>query len=222
MPDNSSVIAPEEMSPEIQTLLGGKAARCSTARVLVSIILLLGLVDGILLGLGPMFVRLVELSICRAYYLEHDPVIVGHNGHVDESMCKINAIQAELAFVSGWLSFFETVPGQYLNNTVYQKQEKLIHKAQCQKGILFGAYFGRLADRYGRKLVFLLNLIPLLGTAIGIASVCKEATVFFLAHQTPPTVVGKRGCVCVLISPSNRKAISIPGFPTQGLSGCRP
>jgi MFS family permease len=46
-------------------------------------------------------------------------------------------------------------------------------KIKPSKGILLGIFFGRLADRKGRKFVFLLNLIPLYITTLWISAVCE-------------------------------------------------
>lgn len=64
-------------------------------------------------------------------------------------------MQAELAFISGWLWFFETVPG-----------------------ILLGLPFGRLADKRGRRIIFILNLFPLYFSALWISAVCYFYTTF--------------------------------------------
>ncbi|RYP71762.1 hypothetical protein DL771_004574 [Monosporascus sp. 5C6A] len=46
-------------------------------------------------------VRLLEMAICRDYYLEHDPSVIGPppRSYVDEELCKINEIQVDLAYI---------------------------------------------------------------------------------------------------------------------------
>lgn len=89
-----------------------RAAAARAHRILVFAIVLFILIDIVMVGMGPMFVRMEELSICRLYYNKYDPTLVDANGNVDEILCKVDEVQAELAFISGWLAFFETIPGK--------------------------------------------------------------------------------------------------------------
>jgi hypothetical protein len=92
------------------------SARCAKAltyRVIGASLLLCFFTDVIMVGMGPMFVRMEELSVCRAHYLRHNPDVVNSHGDVEEALCKITEVQAELAYLSGWLTFFETVPGTF-------------------------------------------------------------------------------------------------------------
>ena len=43
--------------------------------------------------------RLVELTVCREYYEQHDVSKIGPGGFVDESDCKVSIIQKKV----GWL-----------------------------------------------------------------------------------------------------------------------
>lgn len=81
-------------------------------KILAFTIVLYFLIFVVMVDMGPMLVRMEELSICRAYYYKHDPSLIDAHGNVEEEMCKVDEVQAELAFVSGWLWFFETVPGE--------------------------------------------------------------------------------------------------------------
>lgn len=54
---------------------------------------------------------LFEQSLCSSYYRIHDPNLIGHNGWIEESYCKLAEIQHQLATVRGWKSFFDTLPG---------------------------------------------------------------------------------------------------------------
>lgn len=54
---------------------------------------------GLLLNNIPLN-RVFELAICRSYYAEHDPSVIGPRGDVPEEMCKEKPIQQKLAFLS--------------------------------------------------------------------------------------------------------------------------
>lgn len=43
--------------------------------------------------------RLVELTVCREYYQEHDVSKIGPGGFVDERECKVSAIQKKVAWL---------------------------------------------------------------------------------------------------------------------------
>ncbi|KAI0391243.1 major facilitator superfamily domain-containing protein [Xylariaceae sp. FL0594] len=81
-------------------------------------------------------VRLFESVSCTRYYLEHDPSVVGPDGSVPESLCKINPVQNEVASVLGWQLFFDSIPA-----------------------IILPLPFGYLADTYGRKWIFVTAMI---------------------------------------------------------------
>ncbi|KAG9230479.1 major facilitator superfamily domain-containing protein [Amylocarpus encephaloides] len=139
----------------LESPLSNKRAGVQARRVLFFAITLFVLVDVVMVGMGPMFVRMEELSICRSYYFQQDPSLIDDDGNVEETLCKVDAVQAELAFISGWLGFFETIPG-----------------------VLLGIFFGRLADIKGRKFVFLINLVPLYVSTIWISVVCYFFSTF--------------------------------------------
>ena len=51
--------------------------------------------------------RILEDILCHLYYDKHS----GQNGDIDESLCKIDAIQSELAYLLGLNSMVEAVVG---------------------------------------------------------------------------------------------------------------
>jgi hypothetical protein len=106
-----------DSEPEQESLLTSapvdKIATAQARRILFFAIVLFILIDIIMVGMGPMFVRMEELSICRPYYYKHNPTLIDANGNIDEALCKVDEVQAELAFISGWLGFFETIPGKF-------------------------------------------------------------------------------------------------------------
>lgn len=56
---------------------------------------------------------LLEQSVCRSYYLIHEPMVVGEDGSVPETQCKDTEIQTELASLVGWAGFFIELPGMF-------------------------------------------------------------------------------------------------------------
>lgn len=60
---------------------------------------------------------LLEQSVCRGYYMRHDPSVIDSEGHVPEMLCKKTSIQSNLAGLVGWVEFFTLLPGN-LEHTV--------------------------------------------------------------------------------------------------------
>ena len=61
---------------------------------------------GTVLCESPLF-RLGELSFCGTFYLEHDPTMVNETRDVDETLCKIDSVQSELAALLGLNFLFD-------------------------------------------------------------------------------------------------------------------
>ncbi|KAH8904656.1 hypothetical protein BR93DRAFT_882495 [Coniochaeta sp. PMI_546] len=81
--------------------------------------------------------RVIERRLCREYYAAQDPTVFDPYGEVSEDLCKIDVVQSELAWIQGametaWIvgDFVMTIP------------------------------LGFVAERYGRRTVLWLNLIP--------------------------------------------------------------
>lgn len=58
--------------------------------------------------------RLLEMAVCRDYYHEHDPAVIGEppNSYIDEELCKLKEIQAALAYLRAAKSLLMTIPGK--------------------------------------------------------------------------------------------------------------
>lgn len=56
-------------------------------------------------------IKLFEGSLCFSYYNIHNPSVIGPGDALQESLCKIPEVQAPLATIRGWKSFFDTIPG---------------------------------------------------------------------------------------------------------------
>ncbi|CAO2655437.1 Nn.00g105010.m01.CDS01 [Neocucurbitaria sp. VM-36] len=99
--------------------------------------------------------RLVELTVCREYYREHDISKIGPDGFIDEKLCKVSTIQHKVA----WLFM----------------ADELLHFC-CD--FLATMPLGVLADRYGPRPVMLLNFVGLIVSWAWVLFVCKFYTVF--------------------------------------------
>ncbi|KAL6808389.1 putative MFS multidrug transporter [Trichoderma camerunense] len=68
--------------------------------------------------------------VCKSHYEE------GQSLSMDDDRCKVDAVQSEVAFINGWKDVFEMLPA-----------------------IILAVPYGALADRIGRKSVFLLAIV---------------------------------------------------------------
>ncbi|KAI1676176.1 MFS general substrate transporter [Pyrenophora tritici-repentis] len=84
----------------------------------------------------PPQTRIFEANLCYKYYLEQDPLVIGGDGTILEELCKVDIVQQRLASIFGWQEMFNALPG-----------------------LLLAVPFGTLADRVGRKWVFVASLV---------------------------------------------------------------
>ena len=59
-------------------------------------------------------IRVIERRLCREYYLEHDPDLIGPGGDVEEHLCKINEVQQGLGWIQGTMETTWILGGMYL------------------------------------------------------------------------------------------------------------
>jgi hypothetical protein len=57
---------------------------------------------------------LIEQALCRTFYMEHDPGVVGPDGDVPEAMCKTATLQSHVAVFAVTLDFSILVTGAQL------------------------------------------------------------------------------------------------------------
>lgn len=58
--------------------------------------------------------RLLESNVCRSHYQTFNSTAIDHStNNVAEELCKIEPVQADLAFLLGWNSFFQNVPSTW-------------------------------------------------------------------------------------------------------------
>ncbi|KFG80065.1 MFS transporter [Metarhizium anisopliae] len=102
-------------------------------------------------------VRLLEMTVCRAFYAPREPGVIGPPplGYVDESLCKVADIQVSLAYLRAWKRCLDSIPG-----------------------LLLTLPFGRLADRWGRKPVLMLCIAGQALAYVWLLIVCYFYDVF--------------------------------------------
>ncbi|OJD32597.1 mfs transporter [Diplodia corticola] len=102
-------------------------------------------------------VRLLEMAVCRDYYHEHDPRLIGPPplSYVREELCKRDEIQVELAYLRALKGLFAAVPGLFCT-----------------------VLFGRLADHWGRKPILLLGMTGQILTYLWVIMICYFHEVF--------------------------------------------
>ncbi|KAF1968015.1 MFS transporter-like protein [Bimuria novae-zelandiae CBS 107.79] len=83
----------------------------------------------------PPKTRVFEANLCLRYYEENDPSKIDKNGSVPEALCKIDEVQQKLAMIFGWQDTFDAIPG-----------------------LILAIPFGALADKWGRKWIFVAAL----------------------------------------------------------------
>ncbi|GAW18397.1 hypothetical protein ANO14919_078720 [Xylariales sp. No.14919] len=89
-------------------------------------------------------VAILESIICQKFY-ENAPITpIG-------DQCKVEAVQSEVAYINGWKDAFEMIPA-----------------------ILLAVPYGALADRIGRKKVFLLAVLGCFINDVWIRLVCMS------------------------------------------------
>ncbi|PYI07673.1 MFS transporter [Aspergillus sclerotiicarbonarius CBS 121057] len=89
---------------------------------------------GICMSNGPV-TRIYESIACREYYAQYDPTQIGVDGEVKEELCKVKAVQQDLAAVKGYMEFFDGILSAFL-----------------------AIPYGLLADRRGRKSTICLSI----------------------------------------------------------------
>ena len=66
--------------------------------------------------------RLVESNVCRSHYQTFNQSAINPwTDSVPEELCKIAKVQTELAFLLGWDSFFQNIPGALLTLQEYPR-----------------------------------------------------------------------------------------------------
>ena len=119
------------------------------ALLVILVFILITIVDVGAFLAEPPKTRVFEANICLAYYEENDPSKIRSDGSVPETLCKIDEVQQKLAMIFGWQDTFDAIPG-----------------------LLLAIPFGALADKWGRKWIFVASLVGLQLNAAWILLIC--------------------------------------------------
>lgn len=137
-------------------------AKAKRIRTLV-IMLIVGLIVAVdlpsVLQSSPML-RIIEDIYCKQYHQKNDPSKFSATGQIEESLCKIDSVQAEVAFLKGWMSCFNHLPGKEHQPSSDMRIESIANEF-CVTGLFLAVPFGMLADKYGRKWLLVLNIVQL-------------------------------------------------------------
>jgi hypothetical protein len=117
LPDDGPIVNGEQiLQDEHASLLPKSPVSLSGPKTITPIYYAVVLV--VLLGLEEFVqkaptIRLLEHAICHQHYAS-----VGHDGPIQEHMCKLDSIQQRLAFIQGWQGLFDALAGKSVINDV--------------------------------------------------------------------------------------------------------
>ena len=109
---------------------------------------------------------LFERSICLQYYTSHDPSVIAPDGSIAEPLCKVAAVQRDLATTRGWKSSFDTIPGSWTYCAGGWRLTVMI-------ALLVAIPVGRFGDRYGRQKAMGIGLLGILLSLSVVGIVCE-------------------------------------------------
>ncbi|KAI9829497.1 MAG: hypothetical protein M1819_006317 [Sarea resinae] len=151
-------------------------------RVFIVTCLLISAIDfGGYLAYAPQ-TEIFQDIICRRYYSRTNRVPFG-NVIIDESECKLDAIQGELALVNGWLDTFITLPSQSKLLPEYPRVRPIDDRGRST-GILLAIPYGVLADRIGRKPVLILAIVGYIVTGVLIRVISTPISAALMTKNT--------------------------------------
>ncbi len=130
------LLAADAQGPRPDDVGAGKE-RINTKAVALTFLSVLVADISYFISIAPL-TRVYEDITCRRYFREsrHALFLTGTSGLPDEAQCKIPEVQGPVAELFGYQTF--------LNSLV---------------GILLGLYFGALADRVGRRPIFIIGSV---------------------------------------------------------------
>ncbi|KAF6807775.1 major facilitator superfamily transporter [Colletotrichum sojae] len=150
--------------------------------------------------IGTADTRLFEMAVCRDYYREHDPSVIGEPplSYVDEGLCKVKEIQTRLAYLRATRGLVMTLPGIFLTLP-----------------------YGHLSDKIGRKVVFFLTLLgqvlDMLATAAIYGSRQKERPTLTVIGGGNRVLIACLNSVIVDVAPPSTFTTVFYAFGAGGL-----
>lgn len=120
---------------------------------------------------------LLEQSVCRSYYLIHEPATIGKDGSVPELRCKTIEIQTELASLRGWAEFFVDIPGMSFKSLLISSL------TPRGTGLLLTVPYGRLAETTSKRLILTVNSVSYVLSMLYFLAVCKCSSLQLLTSS---------------------------------------
>ncbi|KAI9838544.1 MAG: hypothetical protein M1819_004853 [Sarea resinae] len=152
MPDDESTSLLPSPSSAIPAVHGGQQDEADSfalrrrQRVTVLIFILIIFVNIPSLLQGGAQVQIFEDIYCDKYYHDNPSLAERHDGR----SCKVDQVQANIAFLRGWRSFFNFLPG-----------------------VMLCVPYGMLADRVGRKWILVMNQIAINLGSLWVYLICS-------------------------------------------------
>ena len=142
--------SPSPSSPTVDAIAEQRSHKLRF-RVTLLIALLIVAVDLPSVLAGTSMVRILESIYCHQYYQTADPSKIGQDGKIPEQLCKVEDVQKQLSTLRGWMSFWSHLPGLFL-----------------------AVPYGMLADKYGRKWLFVMNIVAMQARSVWSYVVCES------------------------------------------------
>uniref|UniRef100_L2G7W6 Major facilitator superfamily transporter n=1 Tax=Colletotrichum fructicola (strain Nara gc5) TaxID=1213859 RepID=L2G7W6_COLFN len=103
--------------------------------------------------LGVPEVRAFEMAVCRDYYMEHDPSVIGEPplSYVDESLCKLKEIQTRMAYLRATKGLIMTIPGEancLMRMSPLTFRTDFNNRGVGRKLVVFLSLFGQILEMF--------------------------------------------------------------------------
>ncbi|KAL9010779.1 MAG: hypothetical protein Q9173_004316 [Seirophora scorigena] len=107
-------------------------------------------------------VYLFQQALCLDYHRHHNPTSISLRGHVEERLCKVPAIQAELSTIDGLDGFLQNLPRMYLpcfpQPSTPGSDEDLLMESVLVIALLILGLYKELLQQYGLRRLVILSL----------------------------------------------------------------
>ena len=110
---NTSAASEEDiLIPAVGSVRGTSSESKDGRSVLWTLLLLLILTNMAMSLYNLPLNRVIELRLCREYYFQRDPSVIGPGGSIPEELCKLNQVQQQLAWLQGIMETTVIVCGE--------------------------------------------------------------------------------------------------------------
>lgn len=103
--------------------------------------------------------RLVESNVCRSHYQTFNHSAINPSTDtVPEGLCKTAQVQTDLAFLLGWDSFFQNIPGLLLILQRESWSQAALLTGLSIPVFIIGVVYSILSERIDRSKLLLINV----------------------------------------------------------------